>query len=117
MSRIFEGIKVIDFTSNLAGPLVCQMLGDYGAEVIKVERPGAGDDSRGVAPKIEGQSLFYMFANRNKKSVTLALDDPRAQKVIYEMVKDCDVFVEAYPPNRMKKFHLDYETISAINPN
>ncbi|MCI8478484.1 MAG: CoA transferase, partial [Oscillospiraceae bacterium] len=116
MSNIFDGIKVIDITNNLAGPLCAQMLGDYGAEVYKIERPGAGDDSRGVAPKIEGQSLFYMFASRSKKSVTLALDDPRAQACIYKMVKDCDVFIESYPPGRMKKFNLDYETISKINP-
>lgn len=117
MSNIFTGLKVIDFTSNLAGPLCTQILGDYGAEVWKIERPGAGDDSRGVAPKIDGQSLFYMFASRSKKSVTLALDDPRAQKVIYEMVKEADVFIESYPPGRMKKFNLDYETISKINPS
>ena len=117
MANIFDGIKVIDITNNLAGPLCAQMLGDYGAEVIKIERPGAGDDSRGVAPKVEGQSLFYMFASRSKKSVTLALDDPRAQECIYKMVKDADVFIESYPPGRMKKFHLDYDTIAKINPN
>ena len=117
MANIFDGIKVIDITNNLAGPLCAQMLGDYGAEVIKIERPGAGDDSRGVAPKVEGQSLFYMFASRSKKSVTLALDDPRAQECIYKMVKDADVFIESYPPGRMKKFHLDYDIIAKINPN
>lgn len=117
MANIFDGIKVIDITNNLAGPLCAQMLGDYGAEVYKIERPGAGDDSRGVAPKIEGQSLFYMYASRSKKSVTLALDDERAQECIYKMVKDCDVFIESYKPGMMKKFHLDYETISKINPN
>lgn len=117
MANIFDGIKVIDITNNLAGPLCAQMLGDYGAEVIKIERPGAGDDARGIAPKIEGQSLFYMYTSRNKKSVTLALDDERAQECIYKMVKDCDVFIESYKPGMMKKFHLDYETISKINPN
>lgn len=116
MSNIFEGIKVIDITNNLAGPLCTQMMGDYGAEIYKIERPGAGDDSRGVAPKVEGQSLFYMFADRSKKSVTLALDDPRAQACIYEMAKECDVFIESYKPGMMKKFNLDYETISKINP-
>ena len=116
MANIFDGLKVIDITNNLAGPLCAQMLGDYGAEVYKIERPGAGDDSRGIAPKIEGQSLFYMYACRSKKSVTLALDDPRAQECIYKMAKDCDVFIESYPPGRMKKFNLDYETISKINP-
>ena len=117
MANIFEGIKVIDITNNLAGPLCAQMLGDYGAEIYKIERPGAGDDARGVAPKIEGQSLFYMYASRSKISVTLALDDERAQECIYKMVKECDVFIESYKPGMMKKFHLDYETISKINPN
>ena len=117
MANIFDGIKVIDITNNLPGPPCGQSVGGYGAEAIKIGRPGAGDDSRGVGPKVEGQSLFYMFASRSKKSVTLALDDPRAQECIYKMVKDADVFIESYPPGRMKKFHLDYDTIAKINPN
>ncbi|MBR1456702.1 MAG: CoA transferase [Oscillospiraceae bacterium] len=117
MENLFTGIKVIDITNNLAGPLCAQMLGDYGADVIKIERPGAGDDARGLSPKVGGQALFYLYTGRNKKSVTLALDDPRAQECIYKMVKDADVFIESYKPGQMKKFNLDYETISKINPN
>ncbi len=116
MGNIFDGLKVIDITNNLAGPLCAQLFGDYGAEVIKVERPGAGDDSRGLAPKIEGVSLFPQWSARNKKSVTLALDDPRAQKIILEMAKEADVFIESYKPGMMKKFNLDYEAVSKVNP-
>lgn len=116
MSSIFEGIKVIDLTNNLAGPICTQMLADYGAEVYKVERPVAGDDTRSIAPRIEGQALFYFWANRGKKSVTLALDDPRAQQVIYEMVKTADIFIESYKPGMMKRFHLEYERLAELNP-
>ena len=116
MASIFEGIKVIDLTNNLAGPLCTQMLADYGAEVYKVERPGAGDDTRSIAPRIEGQALFYFWANRGKKSITLALDDPRAQEVLYEMTKTADIFIESYKPGMMKRFHLEYERLAQINP-
>lgn len=116
MASIFEGIKVVDLTNNLAGPLCTQMLADYGAEVYKVERPVAGDDTRSIAPRIEGQALFYFWANRGKKSITLALDDPRAQKVLYEMVKTADIFIESYKPGMMKRFHLEYERLAELNP-
>ena len=117
MAGIFEGIKILDFTNNVAGPCATANFADLGAEVIKVERPIAGDDSRGIAPRIEGQSLTFMWMNRGKESVVLNLTDPDALEIIYEMVKDVDVVVESFKPGMMKRHKLDYETLSKINPS
>lgn len=116
MRKVFEGIKVIDFTNNVAGPCATAMLADMGAEVIKVERPVAGDDSRGIAPRLEGQSLQFNWFNRGKKSVELSLKDPEAQKLILNMIADADVVVESFKPGQMKKFGLDYESVTKVNP-
>lgn len=116
MEKIFSGIKVLDFTSNLAGPGSTAILADFGAEVIKIERPVDGDDIRSIAPRLDGQAIFHLFSNRGKKSVTIDLTDPRGSDLIKKMIKDTDVLVESYKPDHMKKFGLDYETLSAINP-
>ena len=116
MHSLFEGIKVLDFTNNAAGPNAAALLGDFGAEVIKVERPVAGDDSRGVQPRMEGQSILYHWFNRSKKSVTLALDDPRSTAVLKRMLADMDIVIESFPPGVMKKFNLDYDSVVKINP-
>ena len=117
MASIFKGIRVIDLTNNMAGPLCTQMLATYGAEVLKIERPVAGDDTRAVAPIIEGQSLNYIWANLGKKSVTLDLKDIRAQDALHKLARTADVFVESYRPGTLKKYNLDYERIREINPN
>ncbi|MCI8477906.1 MAG: CoA transferase [Oscillospiraceae bacterium] len=116
MSSIFDGIRVIDFTNNLAGPGATAMLADFGAEVIKIERPVAGDDIRGISPRLEGQAIFGLWSNRGKKSITLALDDPRSKEILYKMIKDADIVAESFKPGQMKKFGLDYESIQAIQP-
>lgn len=115
MANIFEGIKVIDFSSNLAGPTCTQMLADFGAEVIKIERPGVGDDTRAIVPRIEGQSLFFCWANRGKKSVTMELKDPKSQELLRQMIADADVVLESFKPGQMKKFGLDYDSVAKIN--
>lgn len=117
MANIFDGIRVLDFTSNLAGPGSTAMLADFGAEVIKVERPVVGDDIRSIAPRLDGEALFHHFSNRGKKSIVLALDDPKSIELLYKMIKDADVIAESYKPGQMKKFGLDYETVSKINPS
>ena len=116
MANIFDGIRVIDFTNNLAGPGSTAMLADFGAEVIKIERPVAGDDIRGLAPRLEGQAIFGLWSNRGKKSITLALDDQRSIDILYRMIKDADVVVESFKPGQMKKFGLDYDSVCKINP-
>lgn len=116
MDAIFSGIKVLDFTSNLAGPGSTAILADFGAEVIKIERPVDGDDIRSIAPRLDGQAIFHLFSNRGKKSVTVDLADPRGVDIIKKMIETTDVLVESYKPDHMAKFGLDYETLSAINP-
>lgn len=119
-----SGIKILDLTRVLAGPLSAQMLGDLGAEVIKIERPGTGDDARAFGPpyltdpegKANNNNSFYLCANRNKKSVTVNIAKPEGQAIIRELAKDVDVFMENYKVGDLKRYGLDYETIKAINP-
>jgi crotonobetainyl-CoA:carnitine CoA-transferase CaiB-like acyl-CoA transferase len=117
------GIRILDLTRVLAGPLSAQMLGDLGAEVIKIERPGTGDDARAFGPPYldpEGETKtnnsFYLCANRNKKSVTVNIASKEGQDVIRDLAKDCDVFMENYKVGDLKRYGLDYESIKAINP-
>lgn len=116
-NAVFEGIRVLDFSNNVAGPCCASLLADMGAEVIKIERPVAGDDSRGIMPRVEGQSLTFIWTNRGKKSVELDLHDPEAVELIKRMIVDADVIVESFKPGQMKKFGLDYETVHAIKPS
>ncbi len=118
-----SGIKVIDMTRVLAGPIAGQMLGDLGAEVIKIERPGTGDDSRAFGPPYlndpEGgrhDNSFYLCANRNKKSVTVNVAKPEGQEIVRELVKTADVLLENYKVGDLKRYGLDYDAIKAINP-
>lgn len=116
MKKVFDGIRVVDFTNNVAGPCATAMLADMGAEVIKIERPIAGDDSRGIFPRLEGQSLQFNWFNRGKKSIELSLKDPAAQDILKRMIADADIVVESFKPGQMKKFGLDYEEASKLNP-
>jgi crotonobetainyl-CoA:carnitine CoA-transferase CaiB-like acyl-CoA transferase len=119
-----SGIKIIDLTRVLAGPLSAQMLGDLGAEVIKIERPGGGDDARAFGPpyladpegKANNNNSFYLCANRNKKSVTVNIASPEGQEIIRDIAKGCDVFMENYKVGDLKRYGLDYESIRKINP-
>ncbi len=93
------------------------ILGDQGAEVIKVERPGTGDDTRTWGPPFAGgESAYYLCCNRNKRSITVDLKKPRGVEVIKELAKVCDVLVENFTPGLMKRFGLDYDTLRTINP-
>jgi len=114
--KVFEGIKVIDFSNNVAGPCCTAMLADMGAEVIKIERPVAGDDSRGNVPRLEGKSLNFNWYNRGKKSVELSMKDAEALEILLKMIADADVVMESFKPGQMKKYGLDYETVVKINP-
>src|SRR3981081_1007468 len=119
-----SGIKILDLTRVLAGPLSAQMLGDLGAEVIKIERPGGGDDARAFGPpyltdpegKANNNNSFYLCANRGKKSVTVNIASPEGQDIIREIAKSCDVMMENYKVGDLKRYGLDYETIKKINP-
>jgi crotonobetainyl-CoA:carnitine CoA-transferase CaiB-like acyl-CoA transferase len=119
-----SGIKILDLTRVLAGPLSAQMLGDLGADVIKIERPGTGDDARAFGPpyledpegKANNNNSFYLCANRNKRSVTVNIAKPEGQAIIRELAKDCDVFMENYKVGDLQRYGLDYESIRKVNP-
>ena len=119
-----SGIKILDLTRVLAGPLSAQMLADLGAEVIKIERPGGGDDARAFGPpylvdpegKENNNNSFYLCANRNKKSVTVNIAKPEGQDIVRELAKSADVMMENYKVGDLKRYRLDYESIKAINP-
>ena len=112
-----ERIRVLDLTRALAGPFCTLMLGDYGADVIKIEIPGAGDDTRHWGPPFVGEeSAYFLSINRNKRSLTLNFKDPEAIKIFLQLAKDADVIVENFTPGVMARFGLDYETVKGVNP-
>jgi len=117
MKGPLSGIRVVDLTRALAGPYCTMMLGDMGAEVIKVESPDGGDDSRAWAPPYIGQeSAYFLSCNRNKKSITLNLRSEAGKQILTDLVKISDVVVENFRPGVMKKMGFTYETLKAINP-
>lgn len=111
-----KGLKVLDLTRVLAGPFATMILADLGAEVIKVEMPGSGDDARHFGPYQNGESAYFMSLNRNKQSVTLNLKAEEGKDILREMVKQVDVLVENFKPGTMKKLGLDYDELKKINP-
>ena len=117
MARALDGIKIIDFSKALAGPYCTMLLADMGAEVIKVEMPGSGDDSRGWGPPfIEGEAAYFLSVNRNKKSITLNLKDDKAKEIALKIIAKADIVLESNRPGVMTKLGLDYETVKKINP-
>ena len=111
-----DGLKVLDLSRFIAGPHCGMMLGDLGADVVKVERPRRGDDTRALEPHVEGESLYFMVFNRNKRSITLNFRDPRAHGLLREMVKQADVLIENFRPGTMEKMGCGWDDLHAINP-
>jgi crotonobetainyl-CoA:carnitine CoA-transferase CaiB-like acyl-CoA transferase len=111
-----EGIRVLDFSSLLPGPLASLILGEAGAEVIKVERPGAGEDMRGYEPRIDGTGAGFALLNRGKRSIALDLRDPAAYESIRGLVASVDVLIEQFRPGVMNRLGLGYEAVSKLNP-
>ncbi len=114
-----KGLRVLDLTRVLAGPTCTQMLGDLGAEVVKIEKPGAGDDTRGFAPPfVPGtkESAYFVGVNRNKKSVTLDISRPEGQAVIRQLLAGCDMLVENFKVGALAKYGLGYEQLHAEFP-
>ncbi len=116
MNLSLSGLKVLDLTRVLAGPYCTMVLGDLGADVIKIEAPKKGDDSRQFGPYIEGQSAYFMSINRNKRSMTLNLKKESAKKLFLDMVKEADVVVENYRPGTMEKLGIGYDELAKVNP-
>jgi len=111
-----KGVRVLDLTRVLSGPFCSMTLADLGAEVIKVEIPGRGDDTRGYPPYIKGVSSYFLSINRGKKSVTLNLKTAEAREALYRLAERCDVFLENFRPGVTERLGVDYETIRGINP-
>ena len=123
-SGALAGIRVIDLSRILAGPWATQMLADMGAEVIKIEKPGSGDDTRGWGPPTmpgeDGEptsdAAYFHCVNRNKKSVAIDIASPEGQQLIRGLVATADVLVENFKLDGLKKYQLDYESLKALNP-
>ena len=116
MAGPLDGIKVLDLTRVLAGPYATMILSDLGADVIKIEQPETGDESRNFGPFKNGFSLYFMSVNRGKRSVTLNLKTERGKTIFKQLVQQNDIIVENFRPGTMKKLCLDYDTLSAENP-
>ena len=118
MTGALAGIVVADFSRVLAGPYATMLLADLGAEVIKVERPGAGDDTRAWGPPFaaDGQSTYFQSVNRNKRSIALDLGDAADRELARSIAQRADVLVENHRPGALSRFGLDYEQVRAINP-
>ena len=116
MSGPLNGIRVLDLTRVLAGPYATMILRDLGAEVIKIEQPGVGDEARGVGPFKNGVSLYFMSINRGKKSITLNLRTERGKKIFWDLMNQSDIVIENFRLGAMKRLGLDYESIKPHNP-
>ncbi|HSF96201.1 MAG TPA: CoA transferase [Thermohalobaculum sp.] len=111
-----EGMKVIDLTHVMAGPVASLMLADMGADVIKVEKPAGDDTRRAVPPEIEGESASFLMVNRNKRGIVLNLKDPQALDILKKMLATADVVLENYRKGTMERLGLGYEALREVNP-
>jgi crotonobetainyl-CoA:carnitine CoA-transferase CaiB-like acyl-CoA transferase len=121
MTKALSGIRVLDLSRVLAGPWCTQMLGDLGAEIIKVEQPVKGDDTRGWGPPWHGEgderlSAYFLSANRGKRSVTINMSTAEGQDLVRKLAAISDVIVENFKVDGLKKYDLDYESLKAVNP-
>ena len=114
--KALEGIVVLDFTKVLAGPYCGSILADFGADVIKIELPGKGDDARAYGPIVNGESLYYANLNRGKRGITLNLKTEQGKEVFKKLVRKADILIENNRPGVMERLGLSYEELSRINP-
>jgi crotonobetainyl-CoA:carnitine CoA-transferase CaiB-like acyl-CoA transferase len=113
--NLLDGVRVVDLTTSVAGPYCTMLLGDMGADVIKIERPGTGDDARAWGPPfVAGESLWFLSVNRNKRSVVLDYTTPRGRAALAATIKSCDVVVVNQPPRVLRKLSIDPESCQAL---
>ena len=118
MTPPLKGVRILEMSQAIAGPVAARTLGDLGAEVIKIEQPGSGDMSRRIGPHfLGGESAYYLNFNRNKKSVTINLRTPQGREVCHRLVAVSDVVFDAFRPSVLDRLGLDYETLKAVNPS
>ncbi|XP_053715131.1 succinate--hydroxymethylglutarate CoA-transferase isoform X2 [Synchiropus splendidus] len=116
--RPLEGVRVLDLSRVLAGPFATMILGDLGAEVIKVERPGTGDDTRAWGPPFLGsESVYFLSVNRNKKSIAVDLKNPRGARLVQQLAAECDVLVENFLPGKLSHLGLGFQQLLHSNPS
>ncbi|PLC54072.1 formyl-CoA transferase [Pollutimonas nitritireducens] len=111
-----KGMKVVDLTKVLAGPLCSQYLGEFGADVIKIETPGTGDDTRGWLPQDHGQSAVFLAVNHNKRSLAVDLKTEAGLAAVHRLVQNSDIVMQGFGGGTAKKLGVDYETLAALNP-
>ncbi|EDO48985.1 predicted protein [Nematostella vectensis] len=117
-SAPLAGVRVLDMTRVLAGPFAAMLLADLGAEVIKVEKPGSGDDTRSWGPPFcKTESSYFLSVNRNKKSIAVNMKSKEGSSLLIELSKKCDVLLENYLPGKLDKFGLGYDSLSKLNPS
>lgn len=117
MMLALEGVKVLDLSRTLAGPFCTMMLGDMGADIIKVEQPGSGDETRRFTPPTwNGESCYYLTSNRNKRSITVDIKSPKGKEIIYKLAEEADVVVENFRTGTMEKLGFGYEQLKEKNP-
>jgi formyl-CoA transferase len=116
--RPLEGIRVIDLTRVVSGPYCTMLLGDLGAEIIKVERPGEGDDTRAFAPPFQGdQAAYFLSINRNKKSITLDLKSDLGKELLWGLIERSDVLAENFRPGAIERLGFGYEAVRVRWPS
>jgi len=116
MSKPLSNVKVLDLTRVLAGPFCTMILNDLGADIVKVEVPNCGDDSRSFGPFKNNQSLYFVSINRGKKSISLNLKSEKGKNILLNLIKQFDVIIENYKPGTMEKLGLGYDVLKEINP-
>ena len=114
--RMLDGVRVLDLSRVMSGPFCTAMMADLGAEVIKIEMPGSGDDSRHFGPFVEDESAYFMLLNRGKKSVTLDLKSDRGRALLKALVAYCDVVIENFRPGVAERLGLHYDALKDVNP-
>ena len=115
--RPLEGLRVVDLTRVLSGPYCTMQLGDMGAEVIKVEQPGKGDDTRAFAPPYQGdQAAYFLSINRNKRSITLDMKSEAGKAVLWRLIEKSDILVENFRPGAMDRLGFGYEAVRKRRP-
>lgn len=115
-NQTLPGLKVLDLSTNIAGPFAAMILGDMGADVIKIERPPHGDDTRALPPQWEGEAAVFLAVNRNKRSLLLDIKSPEGKAALFRLVETADVVIESFPPGLGEKLGITFDELKAHNP-
>ena len=115
-NQTLPGLKVLDLSTNIAGPFAAMILGDMGADVIKIERPPHGDDTRALPPKWEGEATVFLAVNRNKRSLLLDIKSPEGKEALFRLIETADVVIESFPPGLGEKLGITFDVLKARNP-